>query len=93
MSAYDESMPPANILVVDDTPENLMLIAKCLRNEGYEVRPVTSGKLALAVAEKYPPDLVLLDISMPEMDGYEVCEKLKANDSLKDIPVIFISAG
>ena len=82
----------AEILVVDDTPANLLLLSGMLKEQGYKVRPVPSGKLALQVARMEPPDLILLDILMPEMNGYEVCEKLKADDKLKEIPVIFISA-
>src|SRR5687768_4473041 len=63
-----------------------------LKERGYKVRPVPSGKLALTAAERDPPDLILLDINMPEMNGYEVCEHLKADDKLKGIPIIFISA-
>src|SRR3954451_142248 len=63
-----------------------------LKDRGYKVRPVPGGKLALLAAQRDPPDLILLDINMPEMNGYEVCERLKANDNLKGIPVIFISA-
>ena len=81
-----------NILVVDDTPENLRLLAGILSEKGYQVRPVPNGKLALSAAQKIPPDLVLLDIMMPEMDGYQVCQQLKASEITKDIPVIFISA-
>ncbi|MEG3858003.1 hybrid sensor histidine kinase/response regulator [Microcoleus sp. herbarium12] len=82
----------ANILVVDDTPENLRLLAGILSEKGYQVRPVPNGKLALSAAQKMPPDLVLLDIMMPEMDGYQVCQQLKDFEATKDIPVIFISA-
>jgi len=81
-----------NILVVDDTPENLRLLSGILAERGYQVRPVPNGKLALSAAQKIPPDLVLLDIMMPEIDGYEVCQHLKASEVTKDIPVIFISA-
>jgi phosphoserine phosphatase RsbU/P len=82
----------ANILVVDDTPANLQVLAGMLKDRGYKVRPVPSGKLALLAAQRNPPDLILLDINMPEMNGYEVCEHLKADENLKGIPVIFISA-
>jgi len=82
----------ATILVVDDTPANLKLIASMLGQQGYRVRPATSGKVALRACEKEAPDLILLDINMPEMDGFEVCEKLKAQPDLRDIPVIFLSA-
>src|SRR5471032_1990177 len=83
---------PASILVVDDTLANLQVLAGMLKDRGYKVRPVPSGKLALLAARRNPPDLILLDIHMPEMNGYEVCEHLKADDKLKGIPVIFISA-
>jgi sigma-B regulation protein RsbU (phosphoserine phosphatase) len=82
----------ADILVVDDTPANLQVLTGMLKDRGYKVRPVPSGKLALLAARKAPPDLILLDINMPEMNGYEVCARLKADDKLKGIPVIFISA-
>ena len=82
----------ANILIVDDTPANLQVLAGMLKDRGYKVRPVPSGKLALLAAQHDPPDLILLDINMPEMNGYEVCEQLKADDLLNRIPVIFISA-
>jgi len=81
-----------NILVVDDTPENLQLLVEMLKEKGYKVRPVPSGDLALCAAQISPPDLILLDIMMPEMDGYQVCTKLKVDERTKDIPVIFISA-
>jgi serine phosphatase RsbU (regulator of sigma subunit) len=82
----------ASILAVDDTPANLQVLTGMLKDRGYKVRPVPSGKLALLAARHDPPDLILLDINMPEMNGYEVCERLKADDKLKGIPVIFISA-
>ena len=82
----------ADILVVDDVSANLQVLTGMLKDRGYKVRPVPNGKLALLAARKAPPDLILLDINMPEMNGYEVCEHLKADDSLKRIPVLFISA-
>jgi phosphoserine phosphatase RsbU/P len=87
-----DARQPASILAVDDTPANLQVLAGMLKERGYKVRPVPSGKLALLAARRDPPDLILLDINMPEMNGYEVCEHLKADDKLKEIPVIFISA-
>jgi sigma-B regulation protein RsbU (phosphoserine phosphatase) len=84
--------PAASILVVDDTPANLQVLAGMLKERGYKVRPVPGGKLALLAAQRDPPDLILLDINMPEMNGYEVCGHLNADDRLKGIPVIFISA-
>jgi phosphoserine phosphatase RsbU/P len=82
----------ASILVVDDTAANLQVLTGMLKDRGYKVRPVPSGKLALLAARRDPPDLILLDINMPEMNGFEVCGHLKADDQLKGIPVIFISA-
>ena len=81
-----------NVIIVDDTPANLQLLTGMLKERGYKVRPVPSGRLALQAAKNDPPDLILLDIMMPEMDGYEVCERLKADNRLREIPVIFISA-
>lgn len=83
---------PANILIVDDTVENLRVLGDMLRRHRYKVRPVTSGKLALQACLAQPPDLILLDINMPGMDGYEVCARLKADPTLMQIPVVFISA-
>jgi sigma-B regulation protein RsbU (phosphoserine phosphatase) len=82
----------ASILIVDDTPANLRLLSQMLAEQGYHARPVPDGPLALAAARADPPDLILLDIRMPEMDGYLVCEELKADARTRDIPVIFISA-
>src|ERR1035437_9138046 len=81
-----------DIMVVDDTPANLQLLTGMLKERGYRVRPVPSGKLAIQAVQKEKPDLILLDINMPEMNGYEVCERLKADATLKEIPVLFISA-
>ncbi len=81
-----------SILIVDDSPANLRLLAKILADAGYVVRPARDGKSALASAQSAPPNLILLDVMMPEMDGYEVCLQLKAQASTADIPVIFISA-
>ena len=87
-----EVLPKGNILIVDDTPANLRLLSNMLAEQGYQVRPVPDGPLALAATRAEPPDLILLDIRMPEMDGYEVCEHLKADAQTRDIPIIFISA-
>ena len=81
-----------NILVVDDVPANLTLLTGMLKERGHRVRPVPSGKLALKAVEHEPPDLILLDITMPEMDGFEVCHRLKQDMRFRDIPIIFISA-
>ena len=81
-----------NILIVDDTPQNLHLLVDILTKYDYKVRPVPNGKLALSAVEISPPDLILLDIMMPGVDGYQVCKQLKSDPKTKDIPVIFISA-
>ncbi|HEY9649738.1 MAG TPA: PAS domain S-box protein [Coleofasciculaceae cyanobacterium] len=80
------------ILVVDDTPANLSLLTEMLSTQGYRVRVSISSQLALRSIQSSLPDLILLDIMMPEMDGYELCQILKANETTKDIPIIFISA-
>jgi signal transduction histidine kinase len=81
-----------SILVVDDTPANLQMLVGMLKLSGYRPRPVTSGGQALAAARAEPPHLILLDVNMPEMNGFEVCAELKADPLLASIPVIFISA-
>ena len=80
------------IMVVDDQPANLKLLEAMLRPEGHAVRSFARGRLALAAAAQNPPDLVLLDINMPEMNGFEVCRRFKGNPDLAGIPVIFLSA-
>jgi len=85
-------MVKASILIVDDTIANLQLLSSILVDDGYEARPALNGRTALSVARAMRPDLILLDISMPDMDGYSVCQALKADPSLHDVPVIFISA-
>ncbi len=82
----------AEILVVDDTTENLKLLSPILSENGYNVRLSPSGDLALRSVAVKLPDIILLDIRMPEMDGFELCEKLKSDEKSKDIPVIFVSA-
>ncbi len=81
------------ILVVDDTHSALKLLTDVLVGEGYDVRPADSGELALASVASRPPELILLDIRMPGLDGFEVFRRLKARDESRDIPVIFISAS
>ncbi|HEY9622616.1 MAG TPA: response regulator [Crinalium sp.] len=81
-----------NILVVDDKPNNLHLLSEILNSEGYKARKVLDGAHALDAAQLDPPDLILLDIMMPGMDGYEVCQRLKADSRTQHIPIIFLSA-
>ena len=80
-----------DILIVDDQPANLKILTTMLTEQGYRVRPAISGQLALQTARKEPPDLILLDILMPDMDGYELCDRLKADENTREIPIIFIS--
>lgn len=81
-----------SILIVDDTPDNLRLLVKILESQGYLIRKALNGRMALQAAHRQPPDIILLDITMPEMDGYEVCQQLKASAVTANIPIIFISA-
>jgi DNA-binding response OmpR family regulator len=85
-------MSQGEIIIVDDNPANLKLLEDMLRQRGHQVRSFPLGRLALAAAKKRSPDLILLDINMPEMNGYEVCEHLKSTPQLASIPVIFLSA-
>jgi two-component system sensor histidine kinase/response regulator len=81
-----------DLLIIDDTPDNLRLLSTMLTEQGYDIRCVTNGSTALMGVQAQAPDLILLDINMPGMNGYEVCQHLKANPDTRDIPVIFISA-
>ena len=87
-----KNTPPPQILVVDDSPASLKLLTEILTNRGYHVRPTTSGTLALMSVAVGAPDIILLDVKMPEMDGYELCRSLKSDEKSRHIPVIFISA-
>ena len=87
-----EWVPNADILVVDDTPTNLRALSLMLRRAGYMSRTATDGQQALERVEELLPDLILLDVSMPGLDGYDVCEILKASPATRDIPILFISA-
>lgn len=82
----------SRILIVDDTPENIQILVGILRDRGYELSVATNGKQALEVAAKVVPDLILLDVVMPEMDGYETCRALKADSHHRDTPVIFLTS-
>lgn len=87
-----EALSREKILVVDDIPENIRVIGNLLKAEGYTVLAATSGEQALAMAMAKKPDLVLLDVQMPEMDGFEVCREFQQTEELKTIPVIFLTA-
>ncbi|MGD1866699.1 MAG: response regulator [Phormidesmis sp.] len=90
-SSINGLSPSADILIIDDTPANLRLLMSVLTEQGYRVRPVTNGQLAIDAAQLDPPDLILLDIKMPDLDGYEVCDRLKSDERTRDIPVIFLT--
>jgi CheY-like chemotaxis protein len=90
--SFEGAEPKSNIIVVDDQPANLKLLEDLLTQEGHAVRSFPRGRLALDAASRNLPDLILLDINMPEMDGFEVCRRLKADDKLAPIPVLFLSA-
>ncbi|MEG3900548.1 MULTISPECIES: adenylate/guanylate cyclase domain-containing protein [unclassified Microcoleus] len=92
MNDHPLSATRKDILIVDDMPDNLRLLSTMLTSYGYHVRKAINGHLALQGAQISPPDLILLDINMPQMNGYEVCEQLKLSEKTQDIPVIFISA-
>jgi len=83
----------ANILAVDDTPVYLRMLTKILNEPGYSITTASDGHQALATAKQNPPDLILLDVMMPELSGYEVCERLKMNTQTCEIPIIFISTS
>lgn len=84
--------PKGTVMIVDDSLGNLRVLESMLANNGYKVRPATSGPMALKAAQTVPPDVILLDILMPDMDGYTVCRTLKNHPLTRSIPVIFISA-
>ena len=88
----ESETPKASILTVDDKPDNLRLIADLLQGRGYKIRPALSGEVAVKSAKTTLPDIVLMDVNMPEMDGYEACRKLKEIPGFEDIPVIYVSA-
>ncbi len=90
--SHESTPTAASVLVVEDTIANLRLLSDLLGRQGYEVRAVTNGRHALQAVERDPPDLILLDINMPELDGYEVCRRLKAADQSRDVPVIVLTA-
>ena len=92
MNINCETPNKGNILIVDYLPENLQLLSDALLNLGYTVRSVTSGRMALKTVQVKRPDVILLDVKMPEMDGYQVCKILKHNENFNSIPVIFLSA-
>ncbi len=89
----NQSPPRSRVLVVDDIPKNLQVVGTMLRNQGYEVMPAICGADALEGVRVQVPDLILLDLMMPEMDGFEVCRRLKADPAVASIPIIFLTAS
>src|SRR5215472_1641968 len=82
----------SRILVVDDTPANIQALSSILKEKGYQISVATNGKQALDILARVTPELILLDVMMPEMDGFETCRQLKASSAWRDIPVIFLTA-
>ncbi|MBF0561046.1 MAG: response regulator, partial [Alphaproteobacteria bacterium] len=86
-----ESAKKARLLIVDDVRANIKVLAENLRSQ-YDISMALDGKTALQIVERELPDLILLDVMMPEMDGYEVCRRLKANKKTCDVPIVFVTA-
>ena len=93
INSYPSELNQANVLIVDDTIENLQFLSSILTEQGYKVRGVRNGHMALKAVETIPPQIILLDIKMPGLDGYQVCQQLKASPLTREIPVIFLSAS
>ncbi|MBC8283558.1 MAG: response regulator [Nitrospinae bacterium] len=92
MNDQDNVFSPMKILIVDDTPANIDVLRKFMTESGYDISIAPDGKIALKIINNSKPDLILLDVMMPGIDGFEVCRHLKENDDTKDIPVIFVTA-
>ena len=84
--------PSSRILIVDDTPANIQTLTATLKEKGYQISVALNGKQALDVLARVQPDLILLDVMMPEMDGFETCERIKASERWSQIPIIFLTA-
>jgi DNA-binding response OmpR family regulator len=85
-----EAMP--RILIVDDEPNLVLALEFLMKKEGYEIRAAADGEKAVKAAEEYRPDLILLDVMMPRMDGYEVCQHIRANPELRDVAIVMLTA-
>jgi DNA-binding response OmpR family regulator len=92
MRDFDRKCPLKEVLIVEDNPDLLELFSTILTKHGYQVRPFLSGKAALNSARQKTPDVILLDINLPDMSGYDVCSQLKIDDDTHDVPVIFCSS-
>ena len=88
-----DNLPSTDILIVDDVLENIRLLASMLECNGYPTRKATNGAMALTAIEAALPDLILLDIMMPDISGYEICKQLKSNPKTAHIPIVFLSAA
>jgi CheY-like chemotaxis protein len=84
--------PSARILIVEDAPANIQALTATLKQKGYQISVATNGKQALEVLARVRPDLILLDVIMPEMDGFETCQRIKATEQWRQIPIIFLTA-
>src|SRR5437899_9484907 len=82
----------SRVLIVDDAPANIQALSATLKDKGYQISVATNGKQALEVLDRVRPDLILLDVLMPEMDGFETCRRIKSSDQWRQIPVIFLTA-
>ncbi len=92
MAELPSQLRGASVLIVDDTPANLKILRQALEPEGYDIHVASNGESALRIARDTHPDLILLDVMMPGIDGYQVCSRLKQDESTRDIPVIFVTA-
>lgn len=91
MNIRDKKQYSGGILIIDDKLENLKVLSEMLKHQGYKIRQAINGTSGLRAIHSAPPDLILLDIKMPDMDGYEVCQQLKSDPQTEEIPIIFIS--
>ncbi|MEB3273296.1 MAG: response regulator [Prochlorothrix sp.] len=92
MESSPDQQSAGSILIIDDVPENIRVLSHLLQQQGYILRKAVNGKLGIRSAKLLPPDLILLDIKMPQMDGYTVCQVLRKDPTTADIPIIFMSA-
>ena len=83
---------PSRILIIDDAPANIQTLSSILKERGYNINIATNGRQGLEVLERIRPDLILLDIMMPEMDGFETCKRIKASTAWREIPIVFLTA-
>ncbi|HEY9658499.1 MAG TPA: response regulator, partial [Allocoleopsis sp.] len=90
-SSHEPSKKQADILIVDDVPDNIRFLSSFLLEQGYQVRKAINGQMALRAITTLMPDLILLDVNLPDINGYEVCRQLKKDALTKAIPIIFLS--